>query len=73
MGAYRFDRYRSKTAEEGARLALPEGADEARVRLHAGAVAMVRDLINTPTNDLGPTGSRRLPARWPTSSAPPCR
>lgn len=56
MGAYRFDRYRSKTAEEGARLTLPEGADEARVRLHAGAVAMVRDLINTPTNDLGPDG-----------------
>jgi leucyl aminopeptidase len=56
MGAYRFDRYRSKPAEDGARLALPEGADEARVRLHADAVAMVRDLINTPTNDLGPDG-----------------
>ncbi|WP_279481048.1 leucyl aminopeptidase family protein [Aureimonas sp. SK2] len=56
MGAYRFDRYRSKPAEEGARLVLPKGAGAARVRLQAEAVALVRDLVNTPTNDLGPDG-----------------
>ncbi|WP_061938440.1 M17 family metallopeptidase [Aureimonas sp. AU22] len=56
LGAYRFDRYRTKPADEGARLVLPAGADEARVRLRASAVDLVRDLVNTPTNDLGPDG-----------------
>ncbi|RIY00961.1 leucyl aminopeptidase family protein [Aureimonas flava] len=56
LGAYRFDRYRSKAADDGPRLALPEGADEARVRLEAAAAALVRDLVNTPANDLGPDG-----------------
>ncbi|WP_019996104.1 leucyl aminopeptidase family protein [Aureimonas ureilytica] len=56
LGSYRFERYLSKPAKPGARLALPAGADEAFVRLAAESVFLVRDLINTPTNDLLPDG-----------------
>ena len=33
---------------------LPEGVDEAYVRRTAEAVCLTRDLVNTPSNDLGP-------------------
>ncbi|WP_182086070.1 leucyl aminopeptidase family protein [Aureimonas sp. ME7] len=57
LGTYRFDRYRSKaTGEEGARLVVPPGTDAEKVRLQASSIFQVRDLINTPTNDLGPDG-----------------
>ncbi len=54
MGAYRFDRYRSKAPAGPKRLKLPAGCNGARVRSAAEAVALGRDLINTPANDLGP-------------------
>ena len=53
MGSYRFGRYRSGGAGK-ARLAAPAGIDAAAVARIAAAVAMGRDLINTPANDLGP-------------------
>ena len=33
---------------------LPAGADERYVRAAADACALARDLINTPSNDMGP-------------------
>ncbi|MDP4002013.1 M17 family metallopeptidase [Methylobacterium sp. NEAU K] len=53
MGSYRFGRYRSSGGTK-ARLAAPAGIDAAEVERIAAAVAMGRDLINTPANDLGP-------------------
>ncbi len=53
LGAYRFDRYR-KPKEAGVRLVLPEGVDGADVTRMAEGVALGRDLVNTPTSDLGP-------------------
>jgi leucyl aminopeptidase len=53
LACYRFDRYR-KPPREPARLVWPEGCDRAAVLRTADAVAMVRDLINTPANDMGP-------------------
>ncbi|MCJ2122922.1 leucyl aminopeptidase family protein [Methylobacterium sp. J-077] len=53
MGSYRFGRYRSSGGTK-ARLAAPAGIDAAEVERVAAAVAMGRDLINTPANDLGP-------------------
>ena len=53
MGSYRFGRYRSGGATK-ARLAAPAGIDAADVERIAAAVAMGRDLVNTPANDLGP-------------------
>jgi len=54
-GSYRFDRYRSKP-RTGAPAALvpPQTADMAYVRRMAAALAMSRDLINTPAADLTP-------------------
>ena len=55
LGTYRFDRYRERPAKE-IRLVLPEGVDGEEVSRISQAVAMGRDLINTPANDLGPDG-----------------
>ncbi len=54
-GHYRFDRYRRPPAPtRAARLVAPSGCDHAYVELAAQALALGRDLINTPAGDLGP-------------------
>ncbi|WP_439493439.1 leucyl aminopeptidase family protein [Bosea sp. (in: a-proteobacteria)] len=53
LQAYRFDRYR-KPAPAAARLVLPDGVDGADLARIAGSVALARDLVNTPANDMGP-------------------
>ncbi len=53
LGAYKFDRYRSYAAEP-ARLVMPDTVDEARLSIIANSVYLVRDLVNTPANDMGP-------------------
>jgi leucyl aminopeptidase len=53
MGRYRFGRYRASGGST-ARLAAPADIDMAEVERIAAAVAMGRDLINTPANDMGP-------------------
>ncbi|MCU0893662.1 MAG: leucyl aminopeptidase family protein [Rhodospirillales bacterium] len=53
LACYRFDRYR-KPQREPARLVWPEACGRAEVLRTADAVAMARDLINTPANDMGP-------------------
>ena len=53
LGSYRFERYR-KAKPGSASLVAPDGVDLAEVDRVAGAVALARDLINTPANDLGP-------------------
>ena len=52
LGGYRFDRYKP-AKREAAKLVLPNGAEAALNA--ADAIWMVRDLINTPANDLGPS------------------
>ena len=53
LGSYRFRKCR-RAKGGGARLALPHGVSRARVLRIAESVALARDLINTPANDLGP-------------------
>jgi leucyl aminopeptidase len=53
LGSYVFTRY-GKRPGRTLRFALPEGADPKRVRRVIDGVFLARDLINTPTNDLGP-------------------
>jgi leucyl aminopeptidase len=55
LGAYRFNRYRNRPAKM-ARLVTPQGVDTEEVTRIADAVAMGRDLVNIPANDLGPDG-----------------
>ncbi|WP_047310081.1 leucyl aminopeptidase family protein [Rhodopseudomonas palustris] len=53
LGAYKFARYRH--AEPSAvNLVPPDGIDVAAISRTAEAVALARDLINTPANDMGP-------------------
>jgi leucyl aminopeptidase len=53
LGSYRFARYR-KADMPDVRLVPPEGVDAADIGRMAEAVALARDLINTPSNDMGP-------------------
>ena len=53
LGSYRFGRYR-KTDAAAVRLAPPDGVDVTEIARIAEAAALARDLINTPSNDMGP-------------------
>jgi leucyl aminopeptidase len=53
LGAYRFTRYRNGDDKE-VRLELPAGLDRADLARIVEGVALARDLINTPANDMGP-------------------
>ena len=53
LGAYRFTRYRKSEAKE-VRLEVPEGVDGRELTRLVEAVFLVRDLVNTPSNDCGP-------------------
>lgn len=53
LGSYRFGRYRKNDAPK-VKLVPPEGNDIAEISRMAEAAALARDLINTPSNDMGP-------------------
>lgn len=53
LGGYRFSRYRRSDAPD-VRLVPPEGVDVAGLKRIADATMLARDLINTPSNDMGP-------------------
>ena len=52
-GAYQFTRYR-KSEPSKVRLTVPEGVDGDELSRIAEGVGLTRDLINTPSNDMGP-------------------
>ncbi|MEM9739181.1 MAG: leucyl aminopeptidase family protein [Pseudomonadota bacterium] len=52
-GAYRFDTYRSAPSMPP-RLVLPESENRAAIDREARAIRLVRDLVNTPAEDMGP-------------------
>jgi leucyl aminopeptidase len=54
-GQYRFDRYRKDPAVEGPRVLLTTAVKGIEPALaEAAATALVRDLVNTPAEDMGP-------------------
>ncbi|MEZ5960451.1 MAG: leucyl aminopeptidase family protein [Hyphomonadaceae bacterium] len=53
LGAYAFDRYK-KRKRPAPLLAPPEGADMGEAARIVEASWLTRDLVNTPTNDMGP-------------------
>src|SRR6185437_580507 len=53
LNAYRFTRYRKSEAPE-LRLVVPDGVDGDDLSRIAEGVTLCRDLINTPSNDMGP-------------------
>jgi leucyl aminopeptidase len=56
IGTYAYDRYRSRRDEEpkAPHLVVPSGVDAEAVSRTAEGVFLARDLINTPSNDMGP-------------------
>jgi len=53
LGSYRFTRYK-KAKRAAAKLLWPAGADRAHVERIVRSTFWVRDLINTPADDMGP-------------------
>jgi len=54
FAGYAFGRYKAKSGAK-ARLVAPAGIDAARLEAVAAGEALVRDLINTPASDMGPS------------------
>jgi leucyl aminopeptidase len=55
LGGYRFERYKSAKGKKLPTLVWPARADKARVKAMADSISLVRDLINTPAEDMGPS------------------
>ena len=53
LAGYRFGRYKDAPAPK-AQLVAPAGVDATRLEIIAAAEALTRDLINTPSSDMGP-------------------
>lgn len=53
LGSYAFERYKARP-RAAAQLHLPAGAAAQRGLMLAEAITLVRDLVNTPAEDLGP-------------------
>jgi leucyl aminopeptidase len=62
LGAYAFDRYK-KRKRPAPRLCAPEGADMAEAERIVAASWLARDLVNTPTNDMGPEALQAIADR----------
>ena len=54
LGAWRFERYRAKKAKPLAQLVWPAGADKKRATAMVEALCKARDMITTPSSDMGP-------------------
>lgn len=54
LAAYRFHRYKKTAKPPEKRLVWPAGTDRAEIERQLDAIYLIRDLINTPANDLGP-------------------
>jgi leucyl aminopeptidase len=53
LGGYVFERYKTRK-RPAPRLSPPEGADMGEAKRLVAAAWLARDLVNTPTNDMGP-------------------
>ena len=54
LGTWRFERYRATKAKPGPRIVWPRGADKQRAAAMVEAISLARDLITTPSSDMGP-------------------
>lgn len=53
LGSYSFDRYKT-AGKEAPILMIPADADAADIKRQLAGIFLARDLINMPTNDMGP-------------------
>ena len=54
LGLWTFDRYKAKKARPAPKFLWPAGADKDRATATVEAISMARDLITTPSSDMGP-------------------
>ncbi len=54
LGSWRFERYRSNKAKAGPKIVWPQGVDKTRATAIVESVCLARDLITTPSSDMGP-------------------
>ncbi len=54
LGAYKFSAYKANRSGGRPRLVLPSGVDAENIRRVTAAAWLGRDLINIPSNDMGP-------------------
>jgi len=55
LGSYQFDRYKQDLPELDAKLLLPKQCDASLIDHTANAIYLVRDLINMPPEEMGPS------------------
>ena len=53
LGSYRFETYKAQSSQQPT-LMIPADADAEQIKRILAGVFLARDLINTPTNDMGP-------------------
>jgi leucyl aminopeptidase len=54
LGLWKFERYKAKKRKPSAKFLWPAGADKERATATIEAISMARDLITTPSSDMGP-------------------
>ncbi len=54
LGTWRFERYKAKKGKEGATILWPDNAAKARATAMIDSICLARDLITTPSSDMGP-------------------
>jgi leucyl aminopeptidase len=64
LGAYRFGRYLARNGDRRIRVRVPAGRETSAVTRTADAVRLVRDLINTPASDMGPSALEAAAANF---------
>lgn len=59
LGSYRFETY-LKPKPQGPTLLIPKDANATDIKRQIAGVFLARDLINTPTNDMGPNALEKV-------------
>jgi leucyl aminopeptidase len=54
LGVWKFERYKAAKSKAGPKILWPAGADKERATATIDALCMARDLITTPSSDMGP-------------------
>jgi leucyl aminopeptidase len=54
LGVWRFERYKAKKGKAGPKILWPAGVDKVRATAMIDSICLARDLITTPSSDMGP-------------------
>jgi leucyl aminopeptidase len=54
LGTWRFDKYKATKAKAAPKIVWPQGADKGRATAIVESICLARDLITTPSSDMGP-------------------